>query len=105
MPGGKDAAFQGCAPVDGQAVVSSPSPYLKLEPVDTQHIVATVSPIQARQSPKELPRWYSATWDDYIAQVDNPGAEHFRIFFNQGRLFVDMGWEGVDHWRQTLTGP
>jgi Uma2 family endonuclease len=99
MLGSQAAAFQGYAPADGSAVVSSPSPSLKLEPVDTQHVVATISPIPARQSPRELPRWYSATWDDYIAQVDNPGTEHFRIFFNQGRLFVDMGWEGVEHAR------
>lgn len=61
--------------------------------------MATVTRIPARQSPTELPRWYTAPWDDYVAWVETTEAEHFRIFFNQGRLFIDMGWEGVDHAR------
>ncbi|MGB3613795.1 MAG: Uma2 family endonuclease [Elainellaceae cyanobacterium] len=59
--------------------------------------------ISIRRSPKELPRWCIATWDDYSTCIDNAvsaaDSEHFRIFFDQGRLFVDMGWEGVDHAR------
>lgn len=67
--------------------------------------------ILGRQSPCDLPRWSIAIWGDYIAAVDanlqaaslgqNKGQNtgNFRIFFNQGRLFVDMGWEGVDHAR------
>ena len=62
-------------------------------------IVISASQIPARQSPKELPRWYVATWEDYVSSVEAAEAEHFRIFFNQGRLFIDMGWEGVDHAR------
>ncbi|MEL6383758.1 MAG: Uma2 family endonuclease [Cyanobacteria bacterium J06626_18] len=58
-----------------------------------------IAPIQARQSPSELPQWYVATWADYDEWVQTTEADHFRIFFNQGRLFVDMGWEGVDHAR------
>lgn len=61
--------------------------------------MTTVTPIPARQSPSELPRWRSATWDDYVTYVETTKAEHFRIFFDQGRLFIDMGWEGVDHAR------
>ncbi|NJK27725.1 MAG: Uma2 family endonuclease [Coleofasciculaceae cyanobacterium SM2_3_26] len=65
--------------------------------------MATVTQIQARQSPYELPRWYSATWQDYIAWVDDTvetaEAEYFRIFFHHRRLFIDMGWEDVDHAR------
>ncbi|MEO0826946.1 MAG: Uma2 family endonuclease [Cyanobacteria bacterium J06642_9] len=61
--------------------------------------MTTITQIQSRQSPSELPRWYIATWNDYVACVESAEAEHFQIFFNQGRLFVDMGWEGVDHAR------
>ena len=59
----------------------------------------SASRILARQSPSELPRWYIATWEDYINSVETAKAKHFRIFFNQGRLFIDMGWEGIDHAR------
>jgi len=55
--------------------------------------------IPARQSPNELPRWYVAPWQDYLKSIEAAESEHFRIFFNQGRLFIDMGWEGIDHAR------
>lgn len=61
--------------------------------------MATVTQISARQSPRELPHWCNATWADYVTHTETAAAEHFRIFFNQGRLFIDMGWEGVDHAR------
>lgn len=61
--------------------------------------MAIVTQISARRSPQELPQWCHATWDDYIAQVTAADAENFRIFYRQGRLFIDMGWEGVDHAR------
>ena len=61
--------------------------------------MAAIAQIQARQSPSELPQWYVASWDDYVEWVQTAKADHFRIFFNQGRLFIDMGWEGVDHAR------
>lgn len=59
----------------------------------------TTTSIPARHSLSELFRWYIATWEDYVACVEMAEAEHFRIFLNQGWLFVDMGWEGVDHAR------
>ena len=52
---------------------------------ETRQIVATVTRIPTRQSPTELPRWYTAPWDDYVAWVETTEAEYFRIFFNQGR--------------------
>jgi hypothetical protein len=58
--------------------------------------VASVTQISARRSPQELPQWCNATWDDYVAQVTAADAENFRIFYRQGRLFVDLGWEGID---------
>jgi Uma2 family endonuclease len=61
--------------------------------------VVSATHISARQSPNELPLWYVATWQDYIQSVEAAESEHFRIFFNQGRLFIDMGWEGIDHAR------
>jgi Uma2 family endonuclease len=66
-------------------------------------------PITAiRHSPDIPPQWQSATWDDYLAccqRAEAEQAESFRIFFNQGYLFIDMGWEGIDHarFRELLT--
>jgi hypothetical protein len=64
--------------------------------------------IVPRISPEELPQWQPATWEDYLvcwekATGDRP--DHFRIFFNQGYVFVDMGWEGINHarFRELLT--
>ena len=56
--------------------------------------------IPARQSPNEIPQWVPATWADYIAACEEAEAkqvEHFRVYFNQRYLFVDMGWEGISH--------
>ncbi|MGF1512755.1 MAG: Uma2 family endonuclease [Elainellaceae cyanobacterium] len=65
-------------------------------------MVATAQ-ISIRRSPSELPRWCIAAWEDYAACIETVAESadiaHFRIFFNQGRLFVDTGWEGVDHAR------
>jgi Uma2 family endonuclease len=35
------------------------------------------------------------TWDDYLQFRDNTDIEG--IFFNQGRLWIDMGKEGINH--------
>lgn len=61
--------------------------------------MTTVTQIQARRSPTELPRWCFATWADYIEWVPTEQADPFRIFFNRGRLFIDTGWEGINHAR------
>jgi Uma2 family endonuclease len=62
-------------------------------------MVALTNHILARQSPSEPPQWMPATWDDYVAACESATADHFRIFFNQRYLFIDMGWEGVNHAR------
>jgi Uma2 family endonuclease len=64
--------------------------------------------ILIRTSPDLIPHWQAATWEDYLACCQRAEAEQteaFRIFFNQGYLFVDMGWEGIDHsrFRELLT--
>ena len=56
--------------------------------------------ISVRKSPNETPQWVPATWADYIAACEEAEAEqvdHFRVYFNQRYLFVDMGWEGISH--------
>ncbi|CAD0233124.1 MULTISPECIES: Uma2 family endonuclease [Planktothrix] len=41
----------------------------------------------------------SATWEDYLAYVNNPNLEKYNISFNQGYLWIDMGNEGINHAR------
>ncbi|MBE9060064.1 Uma2 family endonuclease [cf. Phormidesmis sp. LEGE 11477] len=56
--------------------------------------------IPIRRSPTETPQWVPATWADYIAACNDAQAQqadYFRVYFNQGYLFVDMGWEGISH--------
>ncbi len=67
--------------------------------------MTTLTRISARTSPDQIPIWQRATWEDYVECCENANAENFRIFFNQGYLFVDMGWEGIDHarYRELLT--
>jgi Uma2 family endonuclease len=70
---------------------------------------ATALPSTAiRYSPDLSPQWQAATWEDYLAccqRAESEQAESFKIFFNQGYLFIDMGWEGIDHarFRELLT--
>ncbi len=73
----------------------SPTDFVRAQKV----LMAAIAPIQARQSPSDLPQWYVATWADYDEWVQTAEADNFRIFFNQGRLFVDTSWEGIDHAR------
>lgn len=56
--------------------------------------------IPVRQSPTDTPQWVPAKWADYIAACEEAEAQesgYFRVYFNQGYLFVDMGWEGISH--------
>ena len=38
-----------------------------------------------------------ATWEDYLAYINNPNLEDFNVSFNQGYLWIDMGNEGINH--------
>lgn len=42
-------------------------------------------------------QWIGATWEDYIALRDAHLRERMKLAFNQGRLWVDMGGEGINH--------
>lgn len=64
--------------------------------------MSTIAQRIIRRLSNEVPIWQTATWDDYLAccktaEIEQP--ERFKIYFNQGYLFVDMGWEGIDHAR------
>jgi Uma2 family endonuclease len=46
--------------------------------------------------------WKPATWDEYLAIVENKNIENIKVFFNQRYLWVDMGNEGINHARFNL---
>jgi Uma2 family endonuclease len=86
-----------------QLLSAQPSLAMMKQSSSREDAVVAISQSNVRRSPTELPRWFTATWDDYCTWVDTRAeaeqVRHFRIFFNQGQLLVDMGWEGVDHAR------
>ncbi len=62
--------------------------------------MVAVAHIPTRQSPDETPQWVPATWADYITacqEAEAQAVDHFRVYFNQRYLFVDMAWEGISH--------
>ncbi|MFZ1028211.1 MAG: Uma2 family endonuclease [Limnoraphis robusta] len=44
-----------------------------------------------------LREWHSATWEDYITLRDAPIKERMKLAYNQEKLWVDMGGEGINH--------
>lgn len=44
-----------------------------------------------------LRQWHSATWADYLALRDADIPERMQLYFNQGKLWVNMGGEGINH--------
>ena len=44
-----------------------------------------------------LRQWIPATWADYVVLRDAPLKERSRLFFHQGKLWIDMGGEGINH--------
>lgn len=43
-----------------------------------------------------LCQWKPASWQDYAALRDDSTLERVRLFFNQDRLWMDMGTEGIN---------
>ncbi len=42
----------------------------------------------------------AATWEDYLHHVENLNSQQERVFFHQGRIWIeDMGNEGINHAR------
>ncbi len=41
----------------------------------------------------------SATWEEYLHHVEDSESQEERIFFNLGKLWIDMGNEGINHAR------
>ena len=41
-------------------------------------------------------QWQQATWDDYVALRDDDG-DRYKLFFDNQKLWVEMGAEGINH--------
>jgi Uma2 family endonuclease len=46
---------------------------------------------------KSFSEWKTASWENYLTYRDNPNTEILRLFFNQTKLLVEMGTEGISH--------
>ncbi|MBD2089542.1 Uma2 family endonuclease [Microcoleus sp. FACHB-1515] len=44
-----------------------------------------------------LHQWIAATWAEYVVLRDAPIEERMRLFFDRGRMWLDMGGEGINH--------
>lgn len=44
-----------------------------------------------------LREWHQATWEDYITLRDAPIKERMKLAYNQEKLWVDRGGEGINH--------
>lgn len=44
-----------------------------------------------------LRQWHLATWADYLALRDADIPDRMQLYFNQGKLWVNMGGEGINH--------
>ncbi|MCY7284655.1 MAG: Uma2 family endonuclease [Cyanobacteria bacterium CAN_BIN43] len=56
--------------------------------------------ISRTDSPVAIPplcQWHNATWEDYELLRDAPIRERMKLAFDRGRLWVDMGGEGINH--------
>jgi Uma2 family endonuclease len=43
--------------------------------------------------------WPNATWTEYLHRIENPINDQERIFFDLGKMWIDMGNEGINHSR------
>lgn len=59
--------------------------------------MTTSTPTILPKQEKSFSEWKIATWENYLAYRDNPNAEILRLFFNQTKLLVEMGTEGISH--------
>lgn len=48
---------------------------------------------------KPSQQWQQATWQDYEALRDQVNSDRCKLFFDNQRLWVEMGAEGINHAR------
>ena len=46
---------------------------------------------------KPQQKWQQATWDDYVMLRDNDNGDRYKLFFDNQKLWIEMGAEGINH--------
>jgi len=46
---------------------------------------------------KPTQQWWQATWQDYEAMRDEENGDRCKLFFDNQRLWVERGAEGINH--------
>ena len=42
-------------------------------------------------------KWQQATWDDYVMLRDDDNGDRYKLFFDNQKLWIEMGAEGINH--------
>ena len=42
-------------------------------------------------------KWQQATWDDYVMLRDDNNGDRYKLFFDNQKLWIEMGAEGINH--------
>jgi Uma2 family endonuclease len=46
---------------------------------------------------KPKQQWQQATWDDYVALRNDDQSDRCKLFFDNQKMWVEMGTEGINH--------
>lgn len=46
---------------------------------------------------KPQQKWQQATWDDYVMLRDDNNGDRYKLFFDNQKLWIEMGAEGINH--------
>lgn len=46
---------------------------------------------------KPQQKWQQATWDDYVMLRDDEQGDRYKLFFDNQKLWIEMGVEGINH--------
>ena len=60
-------------------------------------MILSISRTESSVAIPPLRQWHKATWEDYELLRDAPIRERMKLAFDRGRLWVDMGGEGINH--------
>ncbi len=60
-------------------------------------MTVSLAPVIQTNFTKSFPEWKPATWEDYLSYRDDEAKDCLRLFYYQGKIFVEMGTEGINH--------
>ena len=56
-------------------------------------------PMNKTQTQLPTETWITATWDEYIQTIEDPSYEKAKVYYNNGKLRIEMSPVGSDHAR------